>query len=213
MSIPGKVLIALLSAFTVSIVFGYINEQLTLATLFGPTAAAALLAVVLSHRALPMPSGLAAEGPAATAPGAPAAPAQATSSQRKRSDAGKNSRNSTRSNARENSRENSRESAREPSREKQGSGRQKSSESKQQAKASEAANSYTSASTETGTVKWFNASKGFGFIVRENGDEIFVHHRSIQGDGRRSLQDGAAVSFYVVTTDKGPQAEDVSQLS
>lgn len=62
---------------------------------------------------------------------------------------------------------------------------------------------------ETGTVKWFNVSKGFGFIIRENGEEIFVHFRSIRGEGRRSLRDGQKVTFVVAQSDKGPQAEDV----
>ena len=62
---------------------------------------------------------------------------------------------------------------------------------------------------EMGTVKWFNVSKGFGFIVREDGEEIFVHFRSIRGEGRRSLRDGQSVSFVVAQSDKGPQAEDV----
>lgn len=67
---------------------------------------------------------------------------------------------------------------------------------------------------ETGTVKWFNRSKGFGFIIREDGDEIFVHHRSISSDGSRraSLRDGERVSFTVVKRSKGWQAEDVSPL-
>jgi CspA family cold shock protein len=62
---------------------------------------------------------------------------------------------------------------------------------------------------ERGTVKWFNSSKGFGFIVRENGEEIFVHFRSIRGEGRRGLRDGQRVSFVVADSNKGPQAEDV----
>lgn len=62
---------------------------------------------------------------------------------------------------------------------------------------------------EHGTVKWFNSSKGFGFIVRANGDEIFVHFRSIRGEGRRGLRDGQSVSFVVTDSNKGPQAEDV----
>lgn len=62
---------------------------------------------------------------------------------------------------------------------------------------------------EHGTVKWFNASKGFGFIVRNDGEEIFVHFRSIRGEGRRGLRDGQSVSFIVAQSDKGPQAEDV----
>ena len=65
------------------------------------------------------------------------------------------------------------------------------------------------ANRERGTVKWFNVSKGFGFIVKDDGEEIFVHFRSIRGEGRRSLRDGQAVSFSVTESDKGPQAEDV----
>lgn len=63
-----------------------------------------------------------------------------------------------------------------------------------------------------GTVKWFNGTKGFGFITLDNGDEIFVHFRSIRGEGRRSLEDGQRVSFVVASTEKGPQAEDVEPL-
>ncbi|MEM7220651.1 MAG: cold shock domain-containing protein [Pseudomonadota bacterium] len=68
-------------------------------------------------------------------------------------------------------------------------------------------------SRESGTVKWFNRSKGFGFIVRENGEEIFVHHRSIRSDDdsrRANLRDGQAVSFVVTDHNKGLQAEDVT---
>jgi len=70
----------------------------------------------------------------------------------------------------------------------------------------------TTISTEKrarGTVKWFNVSKGFGFIVKDDGEEIFVHFRSIRGEGRRGLRDGQSVSFVVTQSDKGPQAEDV----
>ncbi|MGB1140775.1 MAG: cold-shock protein [Halioglobus sp.] len=63
---------------------------------------------------------------------------------------------------------------------------------------------------ETGQVKWFNVSKGFGFIIKDDGEEIFVHFRSIRGEGRRSLRDGQRVSFVVTDSEKGPQAEDVT---
>ena len=62
---------------------------------------------------------------------------------------------------------------------------------------------------EQGSVKWFNGTKGFGFITKDNGDEIFVHFRSIRGGDRRSLKDGQRVNFVEAQTDKGPQAEDV----
>ena len=62
---------------------------------------------------------------------------------------------------------------------------------------------------ETGTVKWFNAAKGFGFITRENGEDIFVHFRSIQGKGHRSLGEGQKVIFGISEGDKGLQAVDV----
>jgi CspA family cold shock protein len=63
---------------------------------------------------------------------------------------------------------------------------------------------------EQGVVKWFSVSKGFGFITRNSGEDIFVHFRSIQGSGRRSLRQGQNVSFDVVDGDKGLQAENVS---
>ncbi|MFC6671768.1 cold-shock protein [Marinobacterium aestuariivivens] len=63
---------------------------------------------------------------------------------------------------------------------------------------------------EMGQVKWFNVSKGFGFITRENGDDVFVHFRSIRGRGHRSLTEGQQVRFNVRESDKGLQAEDVS---
>lgn len=63
---------------------------------------------------------------------------------------------------------------------------------------------------ETGIVKWFNAAKGYGFIQRDQGDDVFVHFRSIQGDGYRKLRDGQRVEFSVTQSDKGLQAEDVS---
>jgi CspA family cold shock protein len=67
---------------------------------------------------------------------------------------------------------------------------------------------------EEGEVKWFNVSKGFGFIRRDNGEEIFVHFRSIRSKnpGRRGLRDGQRVTYVVVESDKGPQAEDVEEV-
>jgi CspA family cold shock protein len=64
-------------------------------------------------------------------------------------------------------------------------------------------------SRETGTVKWFNTSKGFGFISRDIGDDIFVHFRAIRGEGHRVLVEGQRVEFSVMQRDKGLQAEDV----
>jgi CspA family cold shock protein len=63
---------------------------------------------------------------------------------------------------------------------------------------------------EAGVVKWFNRTKGFGFIIRDSGGEVFVHHRNIRGTGRRSLKDGERVRFTVTPHDKGMQAEQVS---
>ena len=65
---------------------------------------------------------------------------------------------------------------------------------------------------EQGTVKWFNASKGFGFIQRQSGEDVFVHFSAIQGDGYKSLTDGQAVEFEVTTGPKGLQAANVTNL-
>lgn len=65
---------------------------------------------------------------------------------------------------------------------------------------------------ETGSVKWFSASKGFGFITRDNGEDIFVHFRSITGSGHRILREGQRVEFAVTNGSKGLQAEDVAAL-
>ncbi|MVW75317.1 cold-shock protein [Pseudomonas sp. R-22-3w-18] len=67
----------------------------------------------------------------------------------------------------------------------------------------------SSGNRETGTVKWFNTSKGFGFISRDSGDDIFVHFRAIRGEGHRVLIEGQRVEFAVMQRDKGLQAEDV----
>lgn len=65
---------------------------------------------------------------------------------------------------------------------------------------------------EDGQVKWFNVSKGFGFVTRDSGEDVFVHFRSIRGRGHRSLQEGQRVRFGVVESTKGLQAEDVTIL-
>ena len=61
----------------------------------------------------------------------------------------------------------------------------------------------------SGTVKWFNSTKGFGFIEREGGKDVFVHYSAISGSGYRSLEEGQHVTFLVVDGQKGPQAQDV----
>lgn len=63
----------------------------------------------------------------------------------------------------------------------------------------------------TGTVKWFNREKGYGFITSETGEEIFVHHTAINQQGFRSLDEGDKVSFEVVQGQKGPQASNVTK--
>ncbi|MGI9554084.1 MAG: cold shock domain-containing protein [Thermodesulfobacteriota bacterium] len=65
------------------------------------------------------------------------------------------------------------------------------------------------AEREIGTVKWFNSTKGFGFIERENDKDVFVHYSEISGDGYRSLDEGQKVEFTVVEGEKGPQAQNV----
>lgn len=68
------------------------------------------------------------------------------------------------------------------------------------------------AERETGTVKWFNSSKGYGFIQRESGDDVFVHYQSIVGDGYKSLEEGQKVEFTVAQGQKGLQAADVKAV-
>lgn len=63
-----------------------------------------------------------------------------------------------------------------------------------------------------GHVKWFNESKGFGFIQKENGEDIFVHHTGIIADGYKTLTEGAKVEFQIEQTDKGPRAVSVKEL-
>jgi|TARA_Y100000310_G_scaffold336467_3_gene421073 CspA family cold shock protein len=64
-------------------------------------------------------------------------------------------------------------------------------------------------SRELGTVKWFNVKKGYGFITRDQGEDVFVHFRNIRGSGRRSISEGQRVEFVVVSGKKGLQADDV----
>ena len=64
----------------------------------------------------------------------------------------------------------------------------------------------------TGTVKWFNAEKGFGFIAREDGDDVFVHFSAITGEGFKTLEEGQAVSFDITQGPRGAQAENVVKL-
>lgn len=66
--------------------------------------------------------------------------------------------------------------------------------------------------TVEGTVKWFNDDKGFGFIEREGGKDVFVHFSTINGDGRKTLREGQRVTMKVTDGAKGPQAEDVTGL-
>lgn len=63
-----------------------------------------------------------------------------------------------------------------------------------------------------GKVKWFSNKKGFGFIERENGSDVFVHHSSIQMDGFKTLEEGEKVSFQIEETDRGPSAREVIKL-
>lgn len=65
---------------------------------------------------------------------------------------------------------------------------------------------------ETGKVKWFNAEKGFGFIERENGNDVFVHFSAIESDGFKTLEEGQTVEFNVVDGSKGPQAANVRKI-
>lgn len=64
----------------------------------------------------------------------------------------------------------------------------------------------------TGTVKWFNAEKGYGFLSVENGDDVFVHFSAIQGEGFKSLDEGQAVEFEITQGSRGPQAANVVKL-
>ena len=69
--------------------------------------------------------------------------------------------------------------------------------------------STTDSGREQGTVKWFNTRKGYGFITRDQGEDIFVHFRNVKGSGRKAIREGERVSFIVISSDKGPQADQV----
>jgi len=193
MSIPGKVLIALLTAFVVAVVAPLIDPGYSLAGLFPPAAIAALLAVILSHRALPVPGALATDSETVTAD-KPASAREAAPAVGEAPPTGANAGKSARGGP----------AAGSPTK----APRERRSRDTAKAKAPRDAGG----DREEGSVKWFNVTKGYGFIIRGNGEEIFVHHRSIVGEGRGRLDDGARVRFRVAETDKGPQAEDVESL-
>lgn len=68
------------------------------------------------------------------------------------------------------------------------------------------------AEREKGTVKWFNPKKGYGFVSRSDGDDVFVHFTSITGDGYRTLEEGEQIEFEVTTSQKGLEAKDIKRL-
>ena len=70
----------------------------------------------------------------------------------------------------------------------------------------------TPSKAETDTVKWFNLKKGYGFITRDQGDDVFVHYRNIQGKSRRAISEGQRVKFIVIDGDKGLQADEVEAI-
>lgn len=84
------------------------------------------------------------------------------------------------------------------------------SSGKKKLKKRKQANLLNDGKTEAGNVKWFSTSKGFGFITRDNGEDIFVHFRSISGNGHRALREGQRVEFAISQGNKGLQAEEVN---
>lgn len=189
MSIPGKVLIAVLVAFAVAGIAAALDPGYTLTRALPIAAAAALLSVVLSHRALRMPAALSAGASGQSQPGESGAKAGTTGAGRHADrHAGRGEGKAAKKAAAAAKRSAPRPARRAETEQTQNTGRE---------------------GIEQGQIKWFDGAKGFGFIIRANGEEIFVHHRSVLGKGRRGLKDGAAVRYRVVNTDKGPQAEDV----
>ena len=191
MSIPGKVLIAVLVAFAVAAIAAALDSGYTLTRALPIAAAAAVLSVVLSHRALRMPAALSAGASGRDQPGESDAKAGTTRTGRHAERRG--GRHAGRS---------------------EGKAAKKAAAAAKRSAPARAEQPAQTQNTgregiEQGQIKWFDGAKGFGFIIRANGEEIFVHHRSVLGKGRRGLKDGAAVRYRVVHTDKGPQAEDV----
>ena len=137
--------------------------------------------------------------PAASAPSAPAKPAAARKTGEKRSDGGRRNdrKNRDRGDA---GRGNKRSGRNRNDDERGGNGRRERAEEKPTVPAGP---------REEGTVKWFSGAKGYGFIIRPDGDEIFLHHRALRDKSRREIPDGHPVSYVVVERDKGPQADDV----
>lgn len=196
MSIPGKVLIALLSSLVVTAIGAYLEPSYSFVGLLLPTALASIASVVLSHRALPVPEAIAADtSSSASAEQHQPSPRPATRDGQRRNGDGDSRRQEPRGRARADKRE-----------AKAGNGPATADTG------AAGAENAPRGEPEEGTVKWFNVTKGYGFIIRSSGEEIFVHHRSVQGDGRGRLDDGARVRFRVAQTGKGPQAEDVEPL-
>ena len=189
MSIPGKVLIAVLVALAVAGIAAALDPGYTLTRALPIAAAAAVLSVVLSHRAPRMPAAWSAGASGQDQPGESGAEAGTTRAGRHADrHAGRGEGKAAKKAASAAKRSAPRPARRAESEPAHNSGRE---------------------GIEQGRIKWFDGAKGFGFIIRANGEEIFVHHRSVLGKGRHSLKDGAAVRYRVVNTDKGPQAEDV----
>lgn len=191
MSIPGKVLIAVLVAFAVAGIAAALDPGYTLATAFPIAAAAAVLSAVLSHRALRLPTTRSAGASRKDRPAESGAKAGKRHAGRQGAGGGGRPEG---------------KAAKKAAARRAAPGRPR--EIGQAGEVEEARTSGLE-NIEQGQVKWFDGTKGFGFIIRANGEEIFVHHRSLVGRGRRSLKDGAAVRYRVVNTEKGPQAEDV----